>query len=494
MLDESLYLTTHETALAVVATAMKKARLPFDALVINLFMGGLLFTAGGLLHVMIESYFPDIYEHNPGIVMLLQGLVYPIGLFYVVIMGVDLFNSNILFFLVGVVRGAVSIMDLVVSWMVSYWLNLVGNIFVCYVICFYSGVGRQELFVTGSRNILEAKASFSFAETLVKSIAGNFFVCLAIYLQLMVKPLHVKYMMMTLPIFTFVAMGFTHAVADMFMIVMGLINGADVSVKTTAWKLFLPAALGNIIGGSFFGIVIPWYLHLVVVERDLQKLHLPRYDVRDEQPELNQDSRVVRVSSQDEKAAEMEQEEEDSTLDFDEESRHTTYSGFTGRTQSQQPIRSKSHQSPANVFPVLGMGTPRERELSIASGFLHKRTSHNSAGADRPEPNTNLGLLIRSLTRASSRGDIESQRPPPAKTRSSNSISRRLLRFAFNRESVESDSLGDLMERYERAGITKRAAGAANEAAGTCDVLPGSHISRKNTTVSEKLAVDPKPQ
>ncbi|KGK32416.1 hypothetical protein JL09_g6977, partial [Pichia kudriavzevii] len=33
----------------------------------------------------------------------------------------------------------------------------------------------------------------------------------------MVKPLHVKFLMIFLPIFTFVSMGFSHAVADMFM-------------------------------------------------------------------------------------------------------------------------------------------------------------------------------------------------------------------------------------------------------------------------------------
>lgn len=81
MIDETLYLTTHETALAVVATAMKKARLSLDTLVINSFMGGLLFTSGGMLHVMIVSECPETWKTNPGFVLLLQGLMYPIGLF-----------------------------------------------------------------------------------------------------------------------------------------------------------------------------------------------------------------------------------------------------------------------------------------------------------------------------------------------------------------------------------------------------------------------------
>ena len=35
-------------------------------------------------------------------------------------------------------------------------------------------------------------------------------------------------------------------------------------------------------------------MHIFVVEQDRKKLELPEYELRDEQPELNQDSRVVR--------------------------------------------------------------------------------------------------------------------------------------------------------------------------------------------------------
>ncbi|KAK6460775.1 putative formate transporter 1, partial [Scheffersomyces coipomensis] len=392
--DESLYLTTHETALAVVATAMKKARLRVDTLFVNSFIGGILFTSGGMLFVMIHSYCPQLVQDNPGIVSLLQGAMYPIGLFYVVIMGVDLFNSNVLFFSTAICRNAVSIVDLLISWFISYWGNLVGTIFVCYVICNYSGVSQEEAFITGSREITLQKCSFSFVENLIKGIAGNFFVCLGIYLQLMAKPLHVKLILMGLPIFTFVSMGFTHSVADMYMLIIGLINHAPVSVGEVAWKVMLPGALGNIIGGSFFGIVITWYLHLVVVERDQRELNLPRYEVRDEQPELNMDSRVVRqVVPEVEETTEL--FDEKNSMDENEQfsSSHSPNSSqFRARplydddmvrtsnelnrvssrlsTVSRMSMKTLNPKtkSPKNVFPVYGMGAPSRRESQIASG------------------------------------------------------------------------------------------------------------------------------
>lgn len=416
--DESLYITTNEAALAVVATAMKKARLLLDTLIVNSFVGGLLFASGGMLHVFVQSNLVGFQEsNNPGIISLLQGSLYPIGLFYVVILGVDLFNSNILFFSVGLARGAVSVIDLIISWMVSFWFNLVGNIFVCYIICNYSHVTKSANFIEGSKAIVLEKASFSFVETLIKGMAGNFFVCLAIYLQLMVKPLHVKFFALALPIFTFVTMGFTHSVADMYILIIGLINGAPISVGEVAWKVFLPGAIGNMIGGSFFGLVIPYYLHIVVVEKDIHLLKLPRYEYRDEQPELNQDSRVIRIiphetsstqgynNSAVDSAIQRERDDTDSINnnecavddDYTDEklndstgdtsrsgsltrfpppeglTRNESFSNVSMQTSrlsgiSRYNTRTNRRgervvgRSPKNVFPVYGMGPPLNRE------------------------------------------------------------------------------------------------------------------------------------
>lgn len=486
MVDESLYLTTQEAALAVVATAMKKARLLIDTLAVNSIVGGILFSSGGMLHVMVESKSPELMTTNPGLVQLMQGFLYPIGLFYVVILGADLFNSNILFFSVGLARGAVSIVDLIISWIVSWWLNLVGNIFVCYIICHYSGITSQPLMVSGSISILESKASATFVETLIRAMAGNFFVCLAIYLQLMAKPLHVKFLMMLLPIFTFVSMGFTHSVADMFMIIVGLINGANVSVATTAWKLFLPGAIGNIIGGSAFGLVIPWYLHLYVVERDQRHLHLPRYELRDEQPELNQDSRVVRVRVDDK------EEDEQEPLLTEEKTDEYESSNSSGQSPDDLLVRALSRvstrsrrrkpleMSPANVFPVYGMGPASERERSIASGPNENLDDDGSSTLDRLETRPlaePLGeRLRRSLTRSRTKRDLESnpRQPSPLSSRrsiSSITIPKQLRRFSFGKanRATSQRELAEMNSRYAKAGITTKAANAASEAAGVSD-------------------------
>ncbi|KAI3404220.2 hypothetical protein KGF56_002981 [Candida oxycetoniae] len=281
-----------------------------------------------------------------------------------------------------------------------------------------------------SRDIVTSKASFSFVQTLLKAMAGNFYVCMAIYLQIMVKPLHVKFLMMLLPVFSFVSLGFTHSVADMTVLIIGKINGAPIPMKELVWKVFLPGALGNMIGGSFFGIVICWYLHLYVVERDKKELNLPEYEFRDEQPELNQDSRVVRqkkpIYDEDVVLNETDPEEQyvDEQPELNQDSRvvrrrkrrphfngnyvddvdneqlleekenvsppesslssenggeqynpvplldkvTTNLSKIKTRNTINSMSSSKSARSPKGLFPVYGMGPPLARERSIADG------------------------------------------------------------------------------------------------------------------------------
>lgn len=366
MVDDTYYITPHEAALAVVATAMKKSRLPLHILVINSILAGFFFTSGSMLYIVCESTGVRMQDNGFDLfVVLAQGLVYGVGLFYVVICGMELFNSNILYFSVGVMRGAVTIMDLFISWFVSFWLNLASTIFVMYLFCHVSKVFQQPDYIAGTIAIGLSKDSYSFMETFLKGIIGNFFVCLAIYLQIMVKPLHVKLLMMVLPVFTFVSCGFTHVVADMGLVPAAIFNNVGYGFGHYFWKIMLPGALGNMIGGSFFGIVIPWYLHLVVIEQDMKKLNLPAYEEKDEQPNLNMDSRVVRVPVADSTSDSSIMEFKPDGLQRVQSRAASIATGMSARSHHS----SSRIRSPRGVFPVAGMGPPLNRERTIASSY-----------------------------------------------------------------------------------------------------------------------------
>lgn len=518
MADDTLYITPHEAALAVVATSMKKARLRPDTLIVNAIAAGILFSAGGMLALLSEAENPVLMNTNPGIVHMLQGAMFPIGLFYVVIMGTELFNSNILYFTVGVCRGAVTIVDLLISWTVTWFINLGATLFVVYVICHWSGVTQSTLFVEGSIRLANTKMAGSFAQQFIRGCAGNFCVCLAVYLQLLAKPVHVKFFLMFLPIFTFVTMGFFHCVADMFTIPAGMFNGADITVGQYILKGLFAESLGNIVGGAAFSILIPFYLHLVVVERDRDQLNLPKYEVKDEQPELQFDSRVVRVPTPSDSSTDSSEENEK-----DEDVNPTAYRpddeeeavqpqlidrrlSRTRTMDSRRSSRSRTSsklRSPPGVFPVMGMGKPlyKESEIageaprsldaevegdypqsleseSIASGASLREIQEdeereyngynaraNSMGGTllrvmthRPAPSTNHSDLERGLRPVQSASQ-------PRKASSGASLFRTLSR-SITSISGKHDSARDIANNLQKYGVTPHAARASDNIAG----------------------------
>ncbi|GJL76053.1 MAG: hypothetical protein NMNS02_21590 [Nitrosomonas sp.] len=64
---------------------------------------------------------------------------------------------------------------------------------------------------------------------------------------------------MWLPIMTFFALGYEHAIVNMFLIPAGIMLGANISIAD--WWLWngLPVIAGNIAGGMFFtGLMLYW--------------------------------------------------------------------------------------------------------------------------------------------------------------------------------------------------------------------------------------------
>lgn len=394
-------LTNYEASLALVATAMKKARLTVDNLVINSFLAGILFSIGGIFFVSIEAYNPWMVQNCPGILMLLKGTLYAPSLFYVVILGADLFNSNILFFTVALLRRSVSILDVAISWIVSYWFNLIGAIFVGYVICHFSNLSREPAYVEASIKQLMHLASLSFVERMIRGMAGNFFVDLAIFLQIKVDPLHVKLLVILLPIGTIASLGFTHCVADFYILISGLINKAPISVGKVAWKIMVPSFVGNIIGGCLTALVIFWYSHIFSVERDRNSLMLPFKKVRDEQPEINADSRVVAENEKEKEGEGERSSSDDDELVQDESmqpqalresdiSRNRLRRLSTAASKFSNVSKTSLRLSPARVFPIQGMEVPGSREQSIAEGSGFESIYENgelSSSANREKGN-----------------------------------------------------------------------------------------------------------
>jgi formate/nitrite transporter len=118
--------------------------------------------------------------------------------------------------------------------------------------------------------IADAKVNFSFVEALCRGIGCNWLVCLAVWLAASSHDTVGKVFSIFFPIMAFVAMGFEHSVANMYLIPIGLFlkdwAGLSASANLT-WAGFIqynliPVTIGNIIGGAFFVGVLYWYAYI----------------------------------------------------------------------------------------------------------------------------------------------------------------------------------------------------------------------------------------
>lgn len=86
---------------------------------------------------------PWYQENAPGLIRTVGAMVFPIGLVMIVLTGADLFTSNIMFMTTAFIHRRVSILDVAISWFVSFFGNLAGTLFFMAIITGYGGVFQE---------------------------------------------------------------------------------------------------------------------------------------------------------------------------------------------------------------------------------------------------------------------------------------------------------------------------------------------------------------
>jgi formate transporter len=211
-----------------------------------------------------------------GLIRLLAGLSFCLGLVLVVIAGAELFTGNNLI-IMAFVSGKVTVTKLLRNWAIVYTGNFIGSIATALimVVCGRYNWAHGLIFLN-ALNIAHGKCSKSFIELLFLGIVCNALVCLAIWMCFGARSTMDKIFSIIFPITAFVAGGFEHSVANMYFIPVALFDKAvapeqtwlDIG-KTAAdfpnltWNNFffvnlIPVTLGNIIGGAFLVGLVYW--------------------------------------------------------------------------------------------------------------------------------------------------------------------------------------------------------------------------------------------
>jgi formate transporter len=220
-----------------------------------------------------------------GLVKLLGGLVFCLGLIAVVVAGAELFTGNNLI-VMAFASGKVGIAGLLRNWSIVYVGNFVGSVLTAAVML----VSKQYMFAEGALGanalgIANGKCSLDFAQAIALGIMCNALVCLAVWLCSSARSTTDRILAIVFPITAFVAAGFEHSVANMYFIPIGLLikdfAGPDFWTaigKTAAdygnltWVAFfiknlLPVTIGNIIGGAGFVGLAYWFIYLRPAKR-----------------------------------------------------------------------------------------------------------------------------------------------------------------------------------------------------------------------------------
>ena len=235
--------------------AQKKISVPKLKIISLAIFAGFYIGTGGMLMILAYVGAQDFLPF--GLIRIIMGLVFSVGLIFVVLGGAELFTGSTILSLAYLDK-KISLIGLLNNWILVYMGNFIGSLLLV-ILMVVSGrhtFGNNAIF-NAIAVIAENKLHYSFIHAFVLGILCNIFVCLAIYLAISSKSIGGKIICIVLPITVFVAMGFEHSVANMFILSWYKVVVGNIAWFEILFNNLLPVTLGNILGGLF--IWVPYY-------------------------------------------------------------------------------------------------------------------------------------------------------------------------------------------------------------------------------------------
>ncbi|HEY1802360.1 MAG TPA: formate/nitrite transporter family protein [Terriglobales bacterium] len=239
----------HET----VVVAKKKSTLSITDMLIRGMLSGVFLGFGTSMAIVVTAQ---------GLPPIVGAILFPAGFVMLVLLGLELATGNFAVLLAGLMAGEVSFTKLLRNWTWVYFGNLVGCVF--YAFLFYLTVTNCG--ATGNGPVGEMLKTIAQKKTLgymalgykgwatamTKGILCNWMVTIGALFVLISRSTIGKIVAMWLPITVFFAQGFEHSIVNMFVIPVGMMFGAPISIRN--WFLWnqIPVTIGNIIAGVFF--------------------------------------------------------------------------------------------------------------------------------------------------------------------------------------------------------------------------------------------------
>ncbi len=246
-----------EIAARVKRAGVAKASMPALQTLVLAILAGAFIAFGAMLYTMTVT--------NSGLGFgperLLGGLAFSLGLILVIVGGAELFTGNSLIVFAwadGKIAGA----RLLRNWGLVYLGNFIGATATAIIVT-WSGIDRLAGGAVGATamQIAEGKIALDAGEAFVRGVLCNVLVCLAVWLCFAARSVTDKILAIVFPIAGFVALGFEHSVANMYLIPAGWLAGAEaVTLAGYAQNLAIVTA-GNIFGGGVLVALVYWLVY-----------------------------------------------------------------------------------------------------------------------------------------------------------------------------------------------------------------------------------------
>jgi len=214
-----------------------------------------------------------------GLTRVIVGVVFSLGLILVVVGGAELFTGNNLMVMAWA-GGKVSAREVLRAWLIVYAGNFVGAGATA-VLVFIAGHHGDAAGAVGAAALAAAqsKAELAFFPALVRGVLANVLVCLAVWLCYSARTTTDRILAIVPPVATFVAAGFEHSVANMYLLPFALLVKAaapasfwasigtspeayDSLTAAGAAANLVTVTIGNMVGGTVLVGGVYWFVYL----------------------------------------------------------------------------------------------------------------------------------------------------------------------------------------------------------------------------------------
>lgn len=280
------YLSIKESIEKYISACQPKFKMSSGKLMVKAIFAGMMIGMGAAGSSVAAHTISDV-----GRARLIAGLVFPVGLMMVILLGAELFTGDCLI-VMSVLDRKQKIKNVIRILVLVYIGNFIGAGLLAGLVSI-SGQWDYSVGMLGAYTIKVAvgKVNISFVKAVISGILCNILVCAAVIMANCAKDITGKLLAAFFTIMLFVVSGFEHCVANMYYITAGMIAKLNPDYAKLAMDTYgltseqlgnlnvtnflvanlLPVTIGNIIGGVvFFGIPM-FYLNINKKDKVVKK-------------------------------------------------------------------------------------------------------------------------------------------------------------------------------------------------------------------------------